>query len=65
MAPAVTFGGFVEIATDGKIGAVEMIVATAICGTLYAIFSGQSLIILGGTGPLLVFTGVLYSLCRD
>lgn len=65
LAPAVTFGGFMATATDGQIGTVEMIVATAICGTLYALLAGQPLLILGGTGPLLVFTGVLYALCRD
>jgi hypothetical protein len=32
---------------------------------LYALFSGQPLVILGGTGPLLIFTIILYQLCRD
>lgn len=65
LAPAVTFGGVMASLTGGAIGAVEMIVATAFCGIVYAICSGQPLIILGGTGPLLVFTGILYSLCLD
>jgi hypothetical protein len=51
--------------TNGAIGAVEMIVATAICGTLYALLSGQPLIVLGGTGPLLIFTAILYRMCQD
>ena len=42
-----------------------MLVASAACGIAYALFSGQPLIILGGTGPLLVFTGILYRLCID
>ena len=49
--------------TGNHIGAVEMIVATAICGILYALFSGQPMIVLGGTGPLLIFTMILYNLC--
>jgi len=65
LAPAVTFGGVMAIETDGQIGAVEMIVATAFCGIGYALFSGQPLIILGGTGPLLVFTAILFKLCND
>jgi len=44
---------------------VEMLVASAICGIVYALFSGQPLINLGGTGPLLVFTAILYRLCID
>ncbi len=65
LAPAVAFGGLMSEQTGGAIGVVEMIVATAVCGILYAIFSGQPLTILGGTGPLLVFTGLLYRGCVD
>ena len=54
LAPAVTFGGFMALETGGQIGAAEMIVASAICGIVFALCSGQPLIILGGTGPLLV-----------
>lgn len=64
LAPAVTFGALMFGVTGGAIGATEMLVATAFCGVFYAIFAGQPLIILGGTGPLLVFTGILYQLCQ-
>jgi len=65
MAPAVTFGGVMAVQTGGEIGAVEMITASAFCGVVFALFSGQPLVILGGTGPLLVFTAILYRLCGD
>ena len=65
LAPAVTFGGVMAVQTGGQIGAVEMIAASAFCGVVFALFSGQPLIILGGTGPLLVFTAILYRLCAD
>lgn len=65
LAPAVTFGGVMAIQTDGQIGAVEMILASAFCGVAFALISGQPLVILGGTGPLLVFTAILYRLCAD
>lgn len=65
LAPAVTFGGIMGLATDGQIGPVEMLTASAICGVLYALFAGQPLIILGGIGPLLIFTIILYRLCGD
>jgi mannitol/fructose-specific phosphotransferase system IIA component (Ntr-type) len=65
LAPAVTFGGFMALETGGQIGAVEMLVATAFCGVVFALLSGQPLIILGGTGPLLIFTAILYRLCSD
>lgn len=65
LAPAVTFGGLMSVSTGQQIGAVEMLVATAICGIVYALVAGQPLVILGGTGPLLVFTAVLYQVCQD
>ena len=65
LAPAVTFGGIMGLATDGQIGPVEMLTASAACGVLYALFAGQPLIILGGIGPLLIFTIILYQLCGD
>jgi mannitol/fructose-specific phosphotransferase system IIA component (Ntr-type) len=65
LAPAVTFGGIMSIETAGQIGVVEMLVASAFCGIFYALFSGQPLIILGGVGPLLVFTGILYRISAD
>ena len=63
LAPTVTFGGLMFAATGGQIGVTEMLVATSLCGITYALLGGQPLVILGGTGPLLVFIGVLYSLC--
>lgn len=65
LAPAVTFGGVMAQQTNGEIGAVEMILASAACGVIFALFSGQPLVILGGTGPLLVFTAILFRLCGD
>ncbi len=65
LAPAIIFGGLMSSETNGQIGAVEMIVATAFCGLVYALFAGQPMIILGGTGPMLVFTGILFRACTD
>ena len=65
LAPAVAFGGLLEQITNGLMGTTETIGATAIGGTLYAIFSGQPLTIIGTTGPLLAFIEVLYSTCEN
>ncbi|MEM1070885.1 MAG: HCO3- transporter, partial [Planctomycetota bacterium] len=62
LAPAITFGGFMGVATDGAIGPSQMLIATAVCGLAYALLAGQPLIILGGIGPLLIFTIILYDL---
>ena len=63
LAPAVTFGGFMGMETDGAIGAPEMLISTAVCGLAYSLLAGQPLIIIGGIGPLLIFTIILYQLC--
>jgi hypothetical protein len=65
IAPAIAFGGLMSVLTGGAIGVVEMIVATAACGVAYSVVAGQPLTILGGTGPLLVFTGILYEACKS
>lgn len=65
LAPAIAFGGLLAFKTNGEIGAMEMIVATAICGIVYALFSGQPLTILGSTGPIIIFMGILYELCTQ
>jgi mannitol/fructose-specific phosphotransferase system IIA component (Ntr-type) len=65
LTPAVTFGGVMAVQTGNQIGAVEMLVATAFCGIVYALLAGQPLIFLGGTGPLLVITAILYQICGD
>ena len=44
LAPAVTFGGVMAAQTGNQIGAVEMIVASALCGIVYALVSGQPLV---------------------
>lgn len=44
--------------TGGNIGVIDMIFATGFCSIVFALFGGQPLIILGGTGPFLIFTEV-------
>ena len=64
LANAVAFGVLTEKVTGGQIGTIEMILATAVGGVIFAVFSGQPLTILGGTGPIVIFTGLLYTFCE-
>ncbi len=64
LVPAIIFGGLMHGETNGDIGAVEMIAATSVCGLVYALVAGQPMIVLGGTGPMLIFTGILFQFCR-
>lgn len=49
----------------GDIGVIEMLVSSACCGIMYAAIGGSPLTILGGTGPILVFTGLLFKLAHS
>ncbi len=43
----------------GDIGVIEMLLSSGMCGVVYAIIGGSPLTVLGGTGPILVFTSIL------
>jgi hypothetical protein len=65
LANAIAFGALSSVLTGGEIGIIEMLVATAIGGTAYALFSAQPITLLGGTGPIVIFTALLYATCKD
>lgn len=56
-----TYGGLLSKKTEGWIGLSESILATAIGGILFGFCSGQPLMIVGVTGPLLVFEQTIHS----
>ncbi|MCA9795706.1 MAG: HCO3- transporter, partial [Candidatus Eremiobacteraeota bacterium] len=64
LAPTTAFGGLLSVLTEGQIGVVETLLATSVVGVLYALFSGQPLNIMGSTGPVIIFLGILYDLCK-
>ena len=65
LANAIAFGALMGFLTDGQIGTTEMMIATAVGGIAFALFSGQPLTILGGTGPIVIFTALLYTTSND
>ena len=65
LAPAITFGGLLSEKTNTWMGVSEMILATALSGILFSLFAGQPLIIIGATGPLLVFENSTFQLSES
>lgn len=63
LANAIAFGALSGLLTGNEIGIIEMLVVSAVGGILFALFAGQPLTILGGTGPIVIFTGMLYTGC--
>ncbi|KAF6778131.1 hypothetical protein AHF37_02402 [Paragonimus kellicotti] len=64
LTPIITFGGLLSQATGGYLGTIESILSGAVVGILYALFSGQPLTIMGSTGPVLIFEGIVYGMCQ-
>ena len=58
--PLITFGGLSGDMTDNHIGTIESILGGCLCGVVFALFSGQPMIIISQTGPMLIFTKILY-----
>ncbi|KAL3041175.1 hypothetical protein OYC64_019394 [Pagothenia borchgrevinki] len=62
---AITFGGLLGDATDNYQGVMESFIGTALAGTVFCLFSGQPLIILSSTGPILIFEKLLYEFSKS
>ena len=60
LAPTITFGALLEKKTGGNLGTIETLLATSICGIIFSLTAGQPLMIVGTTGPILVFEQATY-----
>uniref|UniRef100_H2ZCS5 Anion exchange protein n=1 Tax=Ciona savignyi TaxID=51511 RepID=H2ZCS5_CIOSA len=65
LSPAITFGGLLGEKTDGWMGVSEMILGCCISGCVFGLLSGQPLLVVGSTGPLLVFEEAVYKFCTS
>ncbi|XP_076327328.1 band 3 anion transport protein-like [Tachypleus tridentatus] len=61
---AITFGGLMGDKTDNFIGVSETLIITSITGVIYSLLSGQPLVIIGVTGPVLLFDEILFKFCE-
>uniref|UniRef100_A0AAQ5ZR44 Anion exchange protein n=1 Tax=Amphiprion ocellaris TaxID=80972 RepID=A0AAQ5ZR44_AMPOC len=64
LSPTITFGGLLGEKTDGMMGVTELIVSTAALGVIFSLLAGQPLLIIGFSGPLLVFEEAFYKFCQ-
>ncbi|KAF4089653.1 hypothetical protein AMELA_G00069080 [Ameiurus melas] len=65
LSPAITFGGLLGDKTEGLMGVSELIIATALQGILFSLLGAQPLLVVGFSGPLLVFEEAFYSFCTS
>ncbi|XP_031415836.1 anion exchange protein 3 isoform X1 [Clupea harengus] len=64
LSPTITFGGLLGEKTQGMMGVSELIISTATVGILFSLLAGQPLLIIGFSGPLLVFEEAFYKFCQ-
>ena len=59
--PTLVFGGLYGEKTSQKIGEIESLMASLVFGVIFSLFSGQPIMILGASGPLLIFDEIIFS----
>ncbi|KAM3916780.1 anion exchange protein 3 [Leptodactylus fuscus] len=64
LSPAITFGGLLGEKTQGLMGVSELIVSTSVLGVLFSMLAAQPLLIIGFSGPLLVFEEAFFKFCQ-
>ncbi|XP_060732830.1 anion exchange protein 3 isoform X2 [Tachysurus vachellii] len=65
LSPTITFGGLLGEKTQGMMGVSELIISTSAVGVLFSLLAGQPLLIIGFSGPLLVFEEAFYKFCQS
>lgn len=63
LSTAITFGGLASDKTHNLIGISETLISASMVGLVFHLFSGQPLVIIGTTGPLLLFDEALNEFC--
>lgn len=56
----IAFGGLLENKTEKFLGVTEVIISASVCSIILGLFAGQPMMIIGATGPMLVFEQSIY-----
>lgn len=65
LSPAITFGGLLADKTEHMMGVSEMMIATCVQGIIFSLFAAQPVLIIGFTGPLMVFEEAFFQFCKS
>ncbi|KAG7263334.1 hypothetical protein CRUP_036657 [Coryphaenoides rupestris] len=65
LSPAITFGGLLSDKTDKMMGVSELMVSTSLQGIIFCLIAAQPVLVVGFSGPLLVFEEAFYSFCKS
>ncbi|XP_072549431.1 solute carrier family 4 member 1a (Diego blood group) [Salminus brasiliensis] len=65
LSPAITFGGLLADKTEHMMGVSELMISTCIQGIIFCLFAAQPVLIIGFTGPLMVFEEAFFEFCKS
>ncbi|XP_077350472.1 solute carrier family 4 member 1a (Diego blood group) isoform X2 [Festucalex cinctus] len=65
LSPAITFGGLLADKTERMMGVSELMISTSIQGVIFCIIAAQPVLVLGFSGPLLLFEEAFFSFCKS
>ncbi|XP_056144689.1 solute carrier family 4 member 1a (Diego blood group) [Lampris incognitus] len=64
LSPAITFGGLLSDKTEKMMGVSELMISTSIQGIIFCLIAAQPVLVIGFSGPLLVFEEAFYAFCK-
>ncbi|XP_076857138.1 solute carrier family 4 member 1b (Diego blood group) isoform X2 [Brachyhypopomus gauderio] len=64
LSPAITFGGLLADKVDNMMGVSELMLSTAAQGIVFCLLAAQPVLVIGFSGPLLVFEEAFYGFCQ-
>ncbi|TTT95460.1 Band 3 anion exchange protein [Bagarius yarrelli] len=65
LSPAITFGGLLADKVDNMMGVSELMLSTAVQGVVFCLIAAQPVLVIGFSGPLLVFEEAFYGFCQS
>ncbi|MEQ2220484.1 Band 3 anion exchange protein [Ilyodon furcidens] len=65
LSPAITFGGLLADKVDNMMGVPELLISTSIQGIIFCLVAAQPILVIGFSGPLLVFEEAFFAFCKS
>uniref|UniRef100_A0A6Q2XFM6 Anion exchange protein n=1 Tax=Esox lucius TaxID=8010 RepID=A0A6Q2XFM6_ESOLU len=65
LSPAVTFGGLLADKVDNMMGVSELLISTCVQGVIFCSIAAQPVLVIGFSGPLLVFEEAFFAFCKS
>ncbi|XP_062416167.1 solute carrier family 4 member 1b (Diego blood group) isoform X3 [Pungitius pungitius] len=65
LSPTITFGGLLADKVENMMGVSELLISTSIQGIIFCFIAAQPVLVIGFSGPLLVFEEAFYAIFKD